>query len=77
MGEDLAAEGVSGGHDHSCAGHSHGVSADADGRWLWFARGYAVCDAGVRKHTDPGLPAPATLPYPDAGMGVTSSASTP
>lgn len=31
---------MSGGHDHaSHAGHSHGVSENADGRWLWIALG--------------------------------------
>lgn len=31
---------MSGGHDHaSHAGHSHGVSADVDARWLWIALG--------------------------------------
>jgi NTE family protein len=31
--------------------------------------GYAVCDAGLRKHVDPALPAPAGFPYPSAGVG--------
>jgi NTE family protein len=31
--------------------------------------GYAICDAGVRKHLDPALPAADGLPYPDSGLG--------
>jgi NTE family protein len=31
--------------------------------------GYAVCDAGMRRHVDPSLPAPAGFPYPEAGVG--------
>lgn len=31
--------------------------------------GYAVCDAGMRKHVDPSLPAPTAFPYPSAGVG--------
>jgi NTE family protein len=31
--------------------------------------GYAICDAGLRKHLEPGLPACAGLPYPDSGLG--------
>jgi hypothetical protein len=31
--------------------------------------GYAVCDAGLRKHVDTALPAPAGFPYPSAGVG--------
>ena len=31
--------------------------------------GYAACDAGMRKHVEPGLPPPAGFPYPDAGVG--------
>jgi NTE family protein len=31
--------------------------------------GYAICDAGVRKHLDPGLPMPDGVPYPDSGLG--------
>jgi len=30
--------------------------------------GYAVCDAGLRKHVDPALPRPAGFPYPAAGV---------
>ena len=30
--------------------------------------GYAVCDAAVRKHYDPHLPAPAGFPYPASGV---------
>ena len=30
--------------------------------------GYAVCDAALRKHVKPGLPAPADFPYPKAGV---------
>lgn len=30
--------------------------------------GYAVCDAAMRKHVDGTLPAPISLPYPDAGV---------
>jgi len=30
---------MSGGNEHSHAGHSHGVGADADSRWLWIALG--------------------------------------
>jgi NTE family protein len=30
--------------------------------------GYAVCDAGIRKHVDGNLPAPTGFPYPDAGV---------
>jgi NTE family protein len=31
--------------------------------------GYAACDAGMRAHVDPDLPAPAGFPYPEAGVG--------
>ncbi len=31
--------------------------------------GYAVCDAALRKHVDPALPAPAGFPYPQVGVG--------
>jgi NTE family protein len=31
--------------------------------------GYAVCDAALRKHYDPGLSAPRDFPYPAAGVG--------
>ena len=31
--------------------------------------GYAVCDAGLRRHVDPSLERPDRLPYPDAGVG--------
>jgi NTE family protein len=31
--------------------------------------GYAVCDAGMRKHVDPALPAPPSFPYPSTGVG--------
>jgi NTE family protein len=31
--------------------------------------GYAVCDAGIRRHVDPAAPRPAGFPYPDAGVG--------
>lgn len=31
--------------------------------------GYAVCDAALRRHVDPRLPAPAGFPYPGAGVG--------
>jgi len=31
--------------------------------------GYAVCDAAIRKHYDPGLAPAAGFPYPDAGVG--------
>jgi NTE family protein len=30
--------------------------------------GYAVCDAALRKHVDPGLPQPAGFPYPAVGV---------
>jgi NTE family protein len=30
--------------------------------------GYAVCDAGLRKHVEPGLPSPGGFPYPDSGV---------
>jgi NTE family protein len=30
--------------------------------------GYAVCDAALRKHVDPTLPAPVAFPYPAAGV---------
>jgi NTE family protein len=30
--------------------------------------GYAVCDAALRKHLDPGLQAPAAFPYPASGV---------
>lgn len=30
--------------------------------------GYAVCDAALRKHLDPGLKPPARIPYPGAGV---------
>jgi NTE family protein len=30
--------------------------------------GYAVCDAAMRRHVDPQLPAPTDLPYPDAAI---------
>jgi NTE family protein len=31
--------------------------------------GFAVCDAGMRRHVDPALPAPAGFPYPSSGVG--------
>ena len=31
--------------------------------------GYAACDAGMRAHVDPALPAPTGFPYPAAGIG--------
>jgi NTE family protein len=31
--------------------------------------GYAVCDAALRRHVDPGLPADGAFPYPAAGVG--------
>jgi len=31
--------------------------------------GYAVCDAAMRAHVEPTLPAPANFPYPAAGVG--------
>jgi NTE family protein len=31
--------------------------------------GYAVCDAALRKHVDPTLPAPGEFPYPGVGVG--------
>ena len=31
--------------------------------------GYAVCDAAIRKHVAPQLPAPAAFPYPAEGVG--------
>jgi NTE family protein len=31
--------------------------------------GYAVCDAAIRTHLDPSLPAPSGFPYADAGVG--------
>jgi NTE family protein len=31
--------------------------------------GYAVCDAAMRRHVEPDLPAAAAFPYPDAGVG--------
>jgi NTE family protein len=31
--------------------------------------GYAVCDAALRAHFDPALPAPADFPYPGSGVG--------
>jgi NTE family protein len=31
--------------------------------------GYAVCDAGLRAHVDPGLPKPAGFPYPARKVG--------
>jgi NTE family protein len=31
--------------------------------------GYAACDAGLRAHVDPALPAPGGFPYPAAGIG--------
>jgi len=30
--------------------------------------GYAVCDAALRAYVDPGLPQPASFPYPQAGV---------
>ena len=30
--------------------------------------GYAVCDAAMRSHVVPGLPAPAGFPYPVSGV---------
>jgi NTE family protein len=30
--------------------------------------GYAVCDASLRSYFDASLPAPATFPYPSAGV---------
>jgi NTE family protein len=31
--------------------------------------GYAICDAALRSHVDPGLSAPGQFPYPEAGVG--------
>ena len=31
--------------------------------------GYAICDAGLRKHVDPALPKPQNFPYPKQGVG--------
>jgi len=31
--------------------------------------GYAVCDAALRRHVDPGLPADGAFPYPAVGVG--------
>ncbi|MBN1770383.1 MAG: hypothetical protein JXB32_03910, partial [Deltaproteobacteria bacterium] len=31
-------------------------------------RGHAVCDAAVRRHVSPGLPAPAGFPHPDTAV---------
>ncbi len=31
--------------------------------------GYAVCDAGLRRHVNPEIPPPAGFPYPDYGVG--------
>jgi NTE family protein len=31
--------------------------------------GYAVCDAALRRHVEPGLPAAGAFPYPAAGVG--------
>ena len=31
--------------------------------------GYAICDAAMRRHVDPTLPAPAGFPYPAPGVG--------
>ncbi len=31
--------------------------------------GYAICDAAMRRHVDPGLPAGRAFPYPAAGVG--------
>jgi NTE family protein len=31
--------------------------------------GYAVCDAAMRKHVEPGAAAPERLPYPSSGIG--------
>ena len=31
--------------------------------------GYAACDAALRAHIDPALPAPGGFPYPAAGVG--------
>lgn len=31
--------------------------------------GYAVCDAGLRRHVDPSISPPVDFPYPDAGIG--------
>ena len=30
--------------------------------------GYAICDAALRKHVNPGLPTPEGFPYPGAGV---------
>ena len=35
--------------------------------------GYAVCDAAMRRHVDPGLPAGGAFPYPAAGVGSPSA----
>jgi NTE family protein len=31
--------------------------------------GYAVCDAALRSHVDPSVPAPGDFPYPSSGVG--------
>ena len=35
--------------------------------------GYAVCDAAMRRHVEPGLPAGGAFPYPAAGIGRSTS----
>jgi NTE family protein len=35
--------------------------------------GYAVCDAAMRRHVDPGQPADGAFPYPDVGVGSASA----
>ena len=35
--------------------------------------GYAVCDAAMRRHVDPGQPADGAFPYPEVGVGSASA----
>jgi NTE family protein len=37
--------------------------------------GYAVCDAAMRKHIDPGLPKPGGFPYPNSAVGSAGGAA--
>jgi len=41
---------------------------DADRQERLINWGYAVCDAGMRRHVVPAAPAPAGFPYPGTGV---------
>ena len=50
-----------------CRPGSRGVDGEVQDRVINW--GYAACDAALRAHVDPALPAPGGFPYPAAGVG--------